>query len=59
MSPDFCSNEAFVDPYNCSQYLDVEGITQLLETKAAGKKSYGVWGFDNGKWENATPNETV
>jgi len=39
--------------------LDVEGLTNLIETEGAGKKFLKIEGFDTGQWHTPTPNVLI
>ena len=38
----WCSDTAFVDPANCSSYLDVAALEAMITSECAGKKSCSI-----------------
>lgn len=50
-----CSNKAFNDTYNCTQYLNVEAIQKHLVEHATGKQEYDMHAINSDLYKHETP----
>lgn len=54
-----CNQKAFDDPWNCTQYLNVEAITEHLREHATGKKEYDMAGINTEAYNFKTPSKEI